>query len=308
MQDGPTRVERLLNLLACLLETRTPLPQEQLVRDVSGYPESRAASRRAFERDKEALRGMCVSIRVEPLPFGDGNEVGYRVDPADYYLADLDLTAEETAALNMAVSAVSLGDSAGHGALMKLGGLTGEAASPIASLPTAPALPALFDAFRRRAVVTFTYRGEPRVVEAWALSSKSGQWYLVGHDRRRDALRIFRADRIEGDVEVGAADAFSVPESFRAEEVLRDEPWTWGEGAPVTVELLVDRGREDAVLASVSDAVAAEERADGTLFHVPVVGRAAFRSFVLGFLEHAEVLGPPDVRADMTAWLERMAG
>jgi predicted DNA-binding transcriptional regulator YafY len=76
----------------------------------------------------------------------------------------------------------------------------------------------------------------------------------------------------------------------------------------VVVELLVDRGLEDAVLASVSEAVVAEERSDGTVFHVPVVGRAAFRSFVLGFLEHAEVLGPAEVRADMTGWLERMAG
>jgi hypothetical protein len=28
---------------------------------------------------------------------------------------------------------------------------------------------------------------------------------------------------------------------------------------------------------------------------------------VLGFLEHAEVLEPPDVRADVVAWLEAVA-
>ena len=30
----------------------------------------------------------------------------------------------------------------------------------------------------------------------------------------------------------------------------------------------------------------------------------AFRSFVLSFLDHAEVLEPPSLRADLVAWLE----
>jgi hypothetical protein len=38
-----------------------------------------------------------------------------------------------------------------------------------------------------------------------------------------------------------------------------------------------------------------------------VTNRAAFRTFVLGFLEHAEVLDPPDIRADFVTWLERAA-
>jgi hypothetical protein len=33
----------------------------------------------------------------------------------------------------------------------------------------------------------------------------------------------------------------------------------------------------------------------------------AFRSWVLGLLEHAEVLGPPAVRGEVVAWLEEVA-
>ena len=33
----------------------------------------------------------------------------------------------------------------------------------------------------------------------------------------------------------------------------------------------------------------------------------AFRSFVLSFLEHAEVLEPPELRAAMVEWLQAMA-
>ena len=64
---------------------------------------------------------MGVPITMETI--GDGTEVGYRVRPDDYCLPDLGLSADETAALRVAVSAVSLGDSTGHGALMKLGGV-----------------------------------------------------------------------------------------------------------------------------------------------------------------------------------------
>ena len=38
-----------------------------------------------------------------------------------------------------------------------------------------------------------------------------------------------------------------------------------------------------------------------------MTNRAAFRTFVLGFLEHAEVLEPPEMRADVVTWLERVA-
>jgi predicted DNA-binding transcriptional regulator YafY len=39
---------------------------------------------------------------------------------------------------------------------------------------------------------------------------------------------------------------------------------------------------------------------------VTVTNREAFRSFVLGFLDHAEVLSPPDLRAAVVTWLEAL--
>ena len=52
-----------------------------------------------------------------------------------------------------------------------------------------------------------------------------------------------------------------------------------------------------------------ERRDDGAVVvALPVTNREAFRSFVLGLLEHAEVLGPAELRADIVAWLERRRG
>lgn len=306
MADTPSRVERVLNLLALLLDTRRPLSREEIVQSVSGYPADVAAHRRAFERDKEMLRGMGVPITVEPLP-GD-NEFGYRVKPEEYYLPDLELSPEETAALRVAVNAVSLGNASGEGALMKLGGMQGEAEAPIASLPMVPALATLFEAFRRRATVTFTYRGERRTVEPWGLTSKRGRWYVVGFDRGRDATRSFRADRVEGDVEMGEDDAFRAPDDFRPDDHVEDRAWMFGDDAPVTVEVLVDAGYLDGALAMFGADVTVTERPDGrALVEVPVVDRAGFRPVVLSLLDHAEVLSPPDVRADVVRWLELLA-
>ncbi|HTL86918.1 MAG TPA: WYL domain-containing protein [Acidimicrobiia bacterium] len=307
MPDAPSRVERVLNMLALLLETRVPLTRDDIVREVSGYPEQISAYRRAFERDKETLRGMGVPITTESL--GDGTEVGYRVKPDDYYLPDLDLSPAETAALRVAVSAVSLGTGEGEGvgALMKLGGLTGESVPPIASIPIAPALALLFDAFRHRAVVSFTHRGRTRTLEPWGLSSKRGHWYIVGFDRDRQAVRAFRADRIEGDVTVGAANAFEPPADFRPDDHVEARPWLAGDDPPTVVRVRINAEHRDSLLAELgSDATIVSETDSSTTFEVLVMNLAAFRAFVLGFLEHAEVLDPNDVRADVVEWLERI--
>ncbi len=308
MTDTPSRVERVLNLLSLMLDTRVPRTREEFVREIAGYPEQQEANRRAFERDKEILRGMGVPITMETI--GEGAEVGYRVRPEDYCLPDLDLTADETAALRVAVSAVSLGDQAGEGALMKLGGVGDQTSAPIASLPIAPALATLFEGYRHRAVVRFVYRGETRTLEPWGLTSKRGHWYVVGHDRDRGAVRAFRADRIEGDVEIGAENGFEVPDGFRAADHIEDRGWLMGDAEPVTVRLAIDPDHLDGARGTLGpDAVVTgDQTARGdAIVELTVTNRAALRSFVLSFLEHAEVLDPADVRADVVEWLRAVA-
>jgi proteasome accessory factor B len=206
------------------------------------------------------------------------------------------------------VNAVSLGDRAGEGALMKLGGVGGNAAPPIASLPLVPALATLFEAFRHRAVVTFEHRGVTRTVEPWGLTSKRGHWYLVGRDRDRDAIRAFRADRIEGDVAVGERGAFDAPADFRPDDHIEDRPWMLGDDEPVTVRVRFDAAQAPGALAELrGDAVTVASDDTGVEVELVITNRVAFRSFVLSYLEHAEVLAPEDVRADVIAWLRASA-
>ena len=237
------RLERLVNLTATLLATRRPLTLDQLAeRFEPPYPADKAARRRQFERDKETLRDLGIPITVEPLDLG--GEQGYRIRPEDYYLPDPGLTPEERAALHVAVTAVRLGGDEAREGLRKLGGLEGAAAdAPLAELGTTPALAELFDAVARRARITFDYRGEVRALEPYGVVLRWGHWYVVGHDRDRDAPRAFRVDRIDGEPEVGEAGAFEPPPDVDPAAYLRADPLTYGEDQPRTARVLVDDAR-----------------------------------------------------------------
>src|SRR5439155_826037 len=122
---------------------------------------------------------------------------------------------------------------------LTLGGIEGAAAPTLAALPDVPALPALFDAYRRRARVTFRYRGGPRRLDPYGILFRNGHWYVVGCDADREAIRAFRADRIESAVESGPPAAFERPEGFDPASALRDEPWRFGDEEPVEAMVLV---------------------------------------------------------------------
>ena len=303
------RLERLTNLVATLLETRRPLTLDEIVELVPGYPADKAAYRRQFERDKETLRGIGIPVRVESVD-GLGPEQGYRVPPDEYHLPALDLTSEEQAALHVAVTAVRLeGGPAPAEALWKLGGREGEAAHALAALPTVPALPALFDAYRSRATVTFRYRDALRHVDPWGILFRRGHWYVVGHDHDRGERRSFRVDRIDGEVEAGTAHAFEPPARLDPGEILRDEPWRYGDDDVVAARVAVDAAQAAVVIGQVGADAVVERREDGSVVvELPVTNTDAFRSFVLGLLDAAEVIGPPELREEMRAWLDAIVG
>ncbi len=239
-----------------------------------------------------------------------GPEQGYRILPDEYYLPSLDLTPEEQAALHVAVTAVRLeGGPAPTEALWKLGGREGEAAHALAALPTVPALPALFDAYRTSSTVTFSYRGEARHFDPWGILFRRGHWYVVGHDHDRGERRSFRVDRIGGEVDAGPAGAFEAPANLEPGALIQDDPWRYGEEDVVAARVLIDASQAGAVVDQVGGTTVVERRDDGSVvLELPVTNTAAFRSFVLGLLDAAEVLAPPALRADMVDWLEGIAG
>ena len=84
--------------------------------------------------------------------------------------------------------------------------------------------------------------------------------------------------------------------------------WEHGVEEVVTGRVLVDAAVAKWALQHVGPDHVVEERPDGAVvMELPVTNRAAFRSFVLGFLDHAEVLDPPELRAEIVDWLTELA-
>ena len=302
------KVERLTNLLLVLLDADAPLTLQSIVHTVEGYPEGHDAYRQAFERDKRLLRDQGIKVSVEPVHGGD--VLGYRIHPEDYYLPDLDLSSEEQQALNLALAAVRLDPQASREASWKLGtdDAGPSAVVPLAALPSAPALPVVHDAMRSRRSVRFVHRGVTRTLDPYGLLFRRGFWYAVGRDHDRDAIRSFRVDRIEGSVEVVEGTSFQRPEGFDPAQALAEDPWMMGEGDALVARVRVDPVHAGLTESELGTAAVVERAGDGSIVvDLPVVNVDAFRSWVFGLLDHAEVLGPPELRAAVVDWLAPLA-
>jgi predicted DNA-binding transcriptional regulator YafY len=292
------RLERLLNLVIALRETRRPMTAEDIRERVAGYGQPEAeAFRRMFERDKADLRALGVPVETASL---------------DRY--DDRLAADELAALALALQATGRSDEAGAG-LLKLEVDAGEpgatdryGAPRLGVALDAPHRAALMEAQLTRTTVRFRYRPAgrdvgPRTVDPWALVHRRGRWYLVGHDQGRGERRAFRLDRIEGAVKpVGAPGGFPPPPRDVGVDDVVPPPARSGPDTATVV-----------AAADVAWQVARRARGGGTesdggwtTFTVSVVDPDDFVSWVLEFGPDVRVVDPPELRDAVVERLEAL--
>lgn len=309
------RLSRLLNLYALLSETNQPLTAKEIrERLAADYGPTEEAFRRNFERDKAELRALGIELHIEEVHRGGSQpEYGYRVPRGAKALRIPDLEEDELAALQLAASLVRLGGAeAAASGLWKVG-----APGPVAAddgeelaLPAHPQLGPLFRAVAERRTATFRYRGEARTVHPYRLELARGRWYLLAHDPARgegDAgRRWFRLDRMEGEPAVGQQKGAFPPPEGPLEPL--PEQWELAGDDPVTARVAFDEVAAPLARQVLGEAAVVEERdGGGVVVELQVSHRDGFRSFVLGFLEHAEVLSPPELRDELVAWLEVLA-
>jgi len=303
-----SKLKRLMNLVTALLHAECPKTRDDLRADLREYyAEDDASFRRQFERDKEELRAMGIPLITGSAPNTDPPVTGYCID-RNRYRGDLpDLTPDELAALHLANNLVRLGDTPSDDPFWRLGGQSNKLdVAAVAQLPGEPALRDLMDGIAERRTATFSYHGVERVLEPHCLAFRNGHWHVKGHDRTRDGERQFRVDRFQSEVGRGEPGGFDRPEKA---SVVEDRPaWRYGDDEPITAHLVVDAPHVPWVLGHLGEAAIINHKEDGSIVVEEVVcNREAFRSFVLTFLEGAEILGPPELRDELIGWLESMA-
>lgn len=298
------KIERLLTLMNVLLGAPRPISADDLRAKVPGYPPEDASFKRAFERDKDELREMGVPLLVETIPGSDPPLLGYRIRTADYELRDPGLEPDELEALNLAAAVAGFAGGLGQRALFKLG--AGAADQPRAELPADPDLVAAFSGVADRRLVRFGYHGLEREVHPYRLEFVRGRWYLNGFDRTRGEDRWFRMDRVEGHLELGEEPrAFERPQE--AVTGLQLDPWVLGGGTETErAEVWFDPAVARTVRAELDPAAIVRDDDAGLVVVLDVANREGFRSWVLTFLDRAEVLAPASLRSDVVGWLEAL--
>jgi proteasome accessory factor B len=106
MPERITKLQRWIDLIACLVGRRLPITFEELVRLVPSYAQGwddadstkKASVRRMFERDKDELRASGIPLQTVRYSINYGHEEidGYRIARRDFYLPYLKLVEEAT--------------------------------------------------------------------------------------------------------------------------------------------------------------------------------------------------------------------
>ncbi|MDQ4125679.1 MAG: WYL domain-containing protein [Actinomycetota bacterium] len=302
------RIERLINLIAALLETSQPMTADEIRREIAGYDaESLDAFRRAFERDKADLRAMGIPIELRPVdPLSEIE--GYVIPKSLYYLPQLDLEPDELAALRLAAESVLGGGEIAESGLMKL---SVDAPAESWSGPRVvwgadlaveqPALATIYPALLERRSVGFGYRSggasevRERKVDPYGLVHRRGNWYVVGRDRAIDEIRVFKVARIEGAPRL-LDESYEVPEGFRAEDHVAGEAWELG-NAPATATVRFDPGVRWWAEQNHPDAPRRELPGGAVEVELQVSNVDALVAWAIGLGPGVEIVEPASARA-----------
>jgi proteasome accessory factor B len=326
-----SKVERLVNLVIALLSTRGYITAEKIRSSVAGYSESPSleAFSRMFERDKNELRDLGIPLEVGRVSALDPAE-GYRINRDAYSLPPVELTADEAAAVAVATQLWESPEliTATQGALLKLRA-AGVDVDPfddgapvaIASPEGVPGLRGsedilgiLLSAIDSRQAVQFPHRpsrAEPyttRTVEPWGVVTEKGRWYLVGHDRDRDATRTFRLSRIGVDVApIGPAGAVTVPDGVDLRKIVAATVAETPTGARALV--WVADGRATALRrAGRSTGTRQLAGREGEVIELDISSTDRLAREIAGYGVDAVVLEPQPLREDVLARLRAHAG
>lgn len=257
-----SKVERLMNLVICLLSTERFLTAEEIRTLVSGYDESTGleAFNRMFERDKNELRDLGIPVETGRDSHRTGVD-GYRINRNAYELPAIELSRDESAAVTMAAA---LWDdpsmvSAARTALLKLraGGVhlvadteltVGVQAATPRAMGSEAVVATVLRAVENRHPVSFTYRSSPtaasttRRLEPWGVVTHRGRWYVVGHDRDRGETRTFRLSRVHEPVQTGT-EVFTRPENVDLREIVVSAARFAASSSPGAARVWVAEGR-----------------------------------------------------------------
>ncbi len=307
------------------------------------------AARRAFERDKSELRGLGIEIETVTIPDSAGDEpnAAYRLRPRDVYLpylelrggaekggdrpyrdlhtlevsrADLELLDRATARLAarsefpLAAAARSARQQLEFDLPLPQAAVERVLATPLSG-SAAQSLAVLQRAVANRTAVTCRYYAigrdaeESREIEPYGLFFSWGRWYCVARARDRDALRVFRVDRMrEARAARGSRARFDVPRDFSVRAYVGRAPWELSDAEPTAVRLRFAFPESRWVQArAVGEVVEPLLDDGGAVLDFVVNDRHPFLRWLLTFGKQVEVVEPEEVGGELDTLRRQVA-
>ena len=251
MSHDADKLIRQLSLVAFLMAERRPLTARDVKSNVEGYSEmSDEAFARRFYSDRAELTGLGIPLHSQRDEF-TGEEL-YTLRSEHYFLDRLELEDDELAALQTALYYLEGKFAYAEPLRLALQNLAlGRPGFPEAPTETAERvrvsapdyspelagrLSKLESAISKQRTIKFGYwspqrdKVAERTVNPFALRLDEGNWYVVGHDLDRGAVRTFRVSRVRGDIRFATRRErdFRRPADFDVEAHRVPRPWQIG--------------------------------------------------------------------------------
>ncbi|MBX5439961.1 MAG: WYL domain-containing protein [Solirubrobacteraceae bacterium] len=332
MAKDTEKLIRQLSLISYLMAERRPVTATEIRRDVEGYSGmNEDAFARRFYADRAELESLGIQLTVDKPADGVAEQENYSLRPENFHLPAIEFTDAELAALQTALSLLDGEFAYAEPLRLALQQITWGRPSPLQAPDqrsvalglTASAgghelsqrLAKVETAIFRQKTITFDYytmaRDEVgrRKVDPYHLLYQGGQFYLLGYSHERQALRVFRLSRMRGKVAYAtkAEHDFKRPADFDPRPFARRAPWQFGDPVGTAEVRISERiawqverhfGRFGTVRPADEGAIVLEtEYADPRLLS----------GWVLGLGEHARVLGPPELAAEVAERAARVA-
>ena len=325
MAKDTEKLIRQLSLISYLMAERRPVTAPEIRRDVEGYSVmNEDAFARRFYADRSELEALGIMLAVEKPADGLVEQENYSLPPENFHLPPIEFSDAELAALRTALQLLDgefayaeplrlalqqiswgrpspLSSPEQHTVAL---GITGSAGGHDVSQRLAKIETAIF----RRKTILFDYytmeRDEvgARRVDPYQLLFQGSQFYVVGRSHERRAIRVFRLSRIRGKVGYAtkAEHDFQRPADFDPRGYANRIDWQFGD--PIGAAEVWISGRIawqiERHFGHYGEMRPAGD--DGDLVFITAYANARqLIAWVLGLGEHARVLEPPGLAAEL---------
>ncbi|MGZ4183723.1 MAG: helix-turn-helix transcriptional regulator [Solirubrobacteraceae bacterium] len=325
MAKDTEKLIRQLSLISYLMAERRPVTAPEIRRDVEGYSAmNEDAFARRFYADRSELEALGIVLSVEKPADGQVEQETYSLPPENFHLPAIEFTDAELAALRTALQLLDgefayaeplrlalqqiswgrpspLGAPEQHTVALGITGSAGghEISQRLAKIETA--------IFRRKTVVFDYYTMErddhgTRRVDPYQLLFQGGQFYVVGRSHERGAIRVFRLSRIQGKVGYAtkAEHDFQRPADFDPRAYANRIDWQFGD--PIgTAEVWIGRRiawQIERHFGRYGEMHAPDDDGD-RVFVTSYANARQLIAWVLGLGEHARILSPPKLAAEL---------